>query len=90
MEWIKTEDKPLIVFDEADEYWMVTPEGDKEFIAVVKYSDKTRPDEQNWWIRHCVIEDEIRLCVVGDDCNEPAGWETTDITHWMPLPEPPK
>lgn len=87
--WISVEDRPLIVV-EPDEGWFTLPDGDKEFIAAIPYADLSKPDENNlWWIRHCVIDNDS-LCIVGDVDNELCGYNVTDITHWMPLPEPPK
>lgn len=92
MEWISTKDRPLIE-PEAVGGWIATVDGDKEFIAAVPYiyddASLNSPVEK-WWIRHCVLEDGTGLCVVGDDDNEPAGWQIEEVTHWMPLPEPPK
>lgn len=40
--------------------------------------------------------DEISCCLVGFYCsasktfNDDGGWELSHVTHWMPLPEPPK
>ena len=87
--WISVEERPLFTKDEKGN-WTCTEDGDKEFIAAVPYVDKKRPEEINlWWIRHCVVEDAIGLCVVGDDDNEPAGWQLEDVTHWMPWVVPP-
>jgi hypothetical protein len=74
--WISVEDRPLVEHD------VLTEDGMNEFLAAV-------PTNKGWWIRHCVFEDNS-LCVVGDDYNEYAGWEITDVTHWQPIPEPPK
>lgn len=90
VEWISVEDKPLFTIDENGN-WVCTEAGDEEFIAAVSYSDSKRPNEKNlWWIRHCVIEDKIGLCVVGDDDNSPAGWDMKDILFYQPLPKPPQ
>lgn len=86
--WHSVEDRPLFTKDERGN-WVCTEEGDGEFIAALPYNDSKRPNEELWWIRHCVVEDEIGLCVVGDDYNEPAGWNLEDVTHWMPIPSPP-
>lgn len=89
-EWISVEDKPLVTIGALG--WEVNEGVPDEFLAAVPYNDKTRPDEKNlWWIRHCVIEDEIGLCIVGDDLeNIPAGWEIEDVQFYQPIPSPPK
>lgn len=89
IEWINVRDRPLITRNEKAQ-WECTLDGDKEFIAAVPYFDHGKPGKNLWWIKHCVIEDEIGLCVVGDDENVPAGWTIEDITHYFHLPEPPK
>jgi hypothetical protein len=76
--WHSVEDRPLFTKDERGN--RVCTE-DKEFIAALEINKR-------WWIRHCVV-DETGLCVVGDDNNEPAGWNLEDVTHWMPMPSPP-
>lgn len=86
--WISVEDRPLFKKHD-DSLIIITEDGEKEFLAAVPYKDKQKPMEDLWWIRHCIIE-ESGLCVVGDDINEPAGWELEDVTHWQPLPAPPK
>ena len=86
--WYSVEDRPLYTLDERGN-WVCTEDGDGEFIAAVPYISSKRPTEQLWWIRHCVIEDEIGLCVVGDDDNEPAGWNLEDVTHFIPMQSPP-
>lgn len=86
--WHSVEDRPLFTKDERGN-WICTEDGDGEFIAALPYNDSKRPNEDLWWIRHCVVEDETGLCVVGDDYNEPAGWNLEDVTHWMPMPSPP-
>ena len=83
--WISVEDRPLFTIDE-NGHWVCTEDGDKEFIAAVACEE---PSGIKWWIRHCVVEDGVGLCVVGDDENEPAGYELSDVTHWQPLPTPP-
>lgn len=84
--WVSVEDKPLYTKD-ANGNWICTEEGDTEFIAAVPYKDKF--DKEHWWIHHCVVEDRIGLCVVGDGDNEKAGWELEDVTHYHPLPQTP-
>lgn len=87
--WIPVTETPLYTLDSRGN-WECTEMGNKDFIAAVPYEDSNKPNEDLWWIRHCVVEDEIGLCVVGDDSNEPAGWSLEDVTHWQPLPNPPK
>lgn len=87
-DWHSVEDRPLYTKDEHGNL-VCTEDGDGEFIAAVPYNDGKRPNEDLWWIRHCVVEDEVGLCVVGDDDNEPAGWSLEDITHWRQMPSPP-
>jgi len=89
MEWISVKDRPLFTEDGRGN-WICTDDGDAEFIAAVPYKDTERPNETLWWIKHCVVEDAIGLCIVGDFYNELAGWLLDDVTHWMPIPEPPK
>ncbi|MGH7240507.1 MAG: hypothetical protein ACREHG_10670 [Candidatus Saccharimonadales bacterium] len=86
--WISVKDRPLYTTDEKGN-WVCTEDGDKEFIAAIPYEDARLPNRQWWWIRHCVVEDVIGLCVIGDDDNEPSGWTLEQVTHWQPLPEPP-
>lgn len=86
--WYSVKDRPLFMKDQYGN-WICTEDGNGEFIAAIPYNDSRRPNKGLWWIRHCVVEDEIGLCVVGDDCNEPAGWSLEDVTHWMPMPSPP-
>ena len=86
--WLSVEDRPLYTEDERGN-WVCTEDGDGEFIAAVPYNINNRQNEDLWWIRHCVIEDEIGLCVVGDHDNEPAGWSLADVTHFIPMHSPP-
>jgi hypothetical protein len=85
--WISVEDRPLFI--NTPHGWKCTEDGEREFIAALPYSDSKRPNEELWWIRHCVVVDSTGLCVVTDDDTEPAGWNLEDVTHWMPLPAPP-
>ena len=87
--WIPITERPLYTMDEKGR-WTCTEDGDRQFLAAIPYCDKREPEEILWWIRHCVIVDEVGLCVVGDDVNEPAGWDLEAITHWQPLPQPPQ
>lgn len=85
--WISVEDKPL--FKKTEFGWVCTEDAECEFIAAVPYNDKTKPGQELWWIHHCVIEDMIGLCVVGEDENVPAGWLIEDILYYQPLPPAP-
>ena len=86
--WISVEDRPLYEIDDGGN-WICTKDGDNEFIAAVPYVDKNKPGEELWWIHHCVVEDKTGLCIVGDDWNEPAGWDLTSVTYWQLWPAPP-
>lgn len=88
-EWISVDDRPLFTVDEKG-HWTCTEDGTNDFIAALQYEDLERPNQVLWWIHHCVVEDGIGLCIVGDDSNEPAGWELECVTHWKPFPSPPK
>lgn len=83
--WVSVKEKPLYTKDDKG-VWTCTEHGDGEFIAAVPYDDN---GECRWWIRHCVVEDRIGLCVVTDDDTEKAGWDLEDVTHYQPLPSPP-
>lgn len=85
--WISVENKPLVI--SIKNGWECTDEGMKTFLAAVPYEDSRYPEKQFWWIRQCIIEEDIGLCIVGDDENTPAGWEIESITHYMII-EPPK
>lgn len=80
--WHSIEDRPLFTKNGRG-HWITTQDGDQDFIAAIETN-------KGWWIRHCVIEDEVGLCVVGDDYNQPAGWELEDVMYWMPMPKAPK
>lgn len=97
IKWVSVKDKPLYIKIEqpnyedeevwgscsSSSYWESTKEGEGQFLAAVPLSDG------KWWIKHCVIEDEIGLCVVGDnDYNELAGYGLEDITHYITITEP--
>lgn len=81
MQWISVKDKPLYTVDSLG--WVCTEEGEQQFIAYV-------PTNVGAWVKHCVVEDEIGLCVVGEDDNWKAGYELEDVTHYILIPEPPK
>lgn len=84
--WISVEDHPLVIDTKLG--WECTEAGEGEFLAAIQVHDNTT-NKDHWWIRHCVIEDMIGLCVVGDDENTPAGWDVKDVQYYWPLPEPP-
>lgn len=85
--WISVDDSPL--YKDTPNGWECTEAGEQEFMAAIQvYNNKTK--ETYWWIRHCVVEDEIGLCIVVDDYNEPAGWELSQVEYYQPLPNPPK
>lgn len=79
-EWISVKDRPLVI--KTEHGWESTEDGSKEFIAAI-------PQNVGWWIHHCVAEDRVGLCVVGDAENERAGYDLEDVTHWKPWTEPP-
>lgn len=87
--WIQTSERPLVTKNE-NGHWECTEDGNNEFIAAVPYIKNNEREKTLWWIRLCVIEDTVGLCVVGDDDNEPAGWTIDDVTHYFHLPIPPK
>lgn len=82
--WIPVTECPLITKDEKG-YWTCTEDGEREFMAAVPYNDSKIINNLQWWVKHCVIEDEIGLCVVGDDENTPAGWNVDCVVYWMPI-----
>lgn len=91
-DWVSVKDKPLFTKD-AKGNWKCTEEGNGEFWAAIPYNDHKQPDKRDLvWIRHCVVEDGIGLCVVGDTDNEPAGYQLEDVVYYIPinLPQPPK
>lgn len=91
-DWVSVEDRPLIRRN--NEWWEITEDGENEFIAAVPYCDAETddPTKDRWWIRHCYIDSEGYLNVKRDNemDEDVAGWNVSDITHWKPLPEPPK
>jgi hypothetical protein len=84
--WIKTSERPLI--ETRGNRWFATVDGEKDFIAAVPYKRLDHGNKILWWVRHCCIEDG-RLCVVGDDDHEIAGWEIEAVEYWMPWPGAP-
>lgn len=85
-DWISVKERPLVI--NGDHYWQCTEDGSKEFMAAVPYSDTNKPGQLLWWIRYCLIEDEVGLCVIGDTENESCGWEVDHVEYWMPVNEP--
>ena len=85
-EWVSVEDYPLFTKDEKG-FWECTVNGDGQFLAAVPYNSYG-DEKDKWWIRQCVIEDTTGLCVMGDDENEPAGWDMGDITHYKKITPP--
>lgn len=89
LERVKEENAPL--FTNTPLGWECTENGMKELLVAVPYRSTQQPGKELWWIKHCVIQDEVGLCVVGDDDNEPAGWDMSDVTHYKILDfTPPK
>ena len=83
--WVSVEDRPLFTKDEKG-IWTCTEDGDKPFIAAVPYNDSKRPTETNlWWIMPCIVEDNVGLCVIGDEENTPAGWQLEDVVYFKHL-----
>lgn len=78
--WISVKDRPLV--NKTERGWVSTEDGDNEFLAAVELTN-------GWWIKHCVLEDEIGLCVVGDSENEPAGYLIEDVLFYQHI-TPPK
>lgn len=89
MEWISTKDRPLYIINEKG-WWECTEDGDKPFMAAIPYHNEEGPEKIHWWVHHCVIEDEVGLCVVGEDENIPAGFDMKDVEYYIPIPKPPK
>ena len=87
--WVKVSERPLYVIDDKGN-WECTEDGNGEFIAAVPYTVTREQSKTKWWIRHCIVEDRIGLCVVTDDDTEKAGWELSDVIYYQPLPTPPK
>ena len=86
-EWISVKEKPLYESVEGDDF-ILTNAAEGEFIgAVPVFNNVTK--ETSWEVHHYVIEDEVGLCVVGEDGNEPAGWGVEDIELYMPIPKLP-
>lgn len=87
LKWVSVKDKPLYINTPLG--WECTEAGNHPFLAAVEVHDN-KTGKDFWWIHHCVVEDGIGLCIVGDDDNEPAGWELQDIEFYIPIPQPPK
>lgn len=85
--WYNVNDRPLITKHDNGR-WSATDAGSNDFIAAVPYKHKDHGDKIFWWVHHCVI-DKSCLCVVGEDDNEPAGWEIDGVEYWMPWPQNP-
>ncbi len=74
-EWISVEDR----LPEEDDVFFVLIHDDSDFVAI---------PEVSWWALDGIFTD------TGKPCG--AYWEIEDeykfykVTHWMPLPEPPK
>jgi len=86
MEWISVKDKPLFISHiGGKDYWECTSDGEGEFLAAIQLQNN------EWWIKHCVIEDEVGLMIVGDcdDENSYAGYGIEDVEFYAKI-EPPK
>lgn len=87
-QWISVKDRPLII--ETPKGWECTEDGNKDFLAAIPYWNISGEKVLKWAIHHCCFEDEVGLCVVGDDENTPCGWDHSAITHYIPIPAPPQ
>lgn len=85
--WVSVKDRPLVTVDDKGN-WTCTDDGEKDFIAALEVINRI-DGKVTWWIKHCVIEDSTGLCVVGDDDNEPAGWDVKDVQFYFHIPKPP-
>jgi hypothetical protein len=79
--WISVKASPLFTIIN-DQRWECTEAGEKEFLAAIRLNN----DE--WWIKHCVIEDQVGLMVVGETDNEPAGFDLSDIEFYSHITPP--
>ena len=64
-----------------------TPDQDAHFrgLWVRRLRDSTTTVKE-WQCFYGYVDDDGEwACIDGGDC----GWETSDLTHWMPLPTPP-
>lgn len=88
--WVRAKERPLI--KQVNNMWFTTEDGDKDFIVAIPFYEKNDQiklvGNLRWWIHHCCIE-KGRLCIVGDDGNEIAGYEISDVEYWMPMPANP-
>ena len=89
MEWISVEDKPLVIMDDKEERWTCTENGCKEFMALTWFTN-INTGEVTPWMHHCLIEDEIGLCVVGEDGNDSASIQPWEVSYYFLIPTAPK
>jgi hypothetical protein len=85
IKWVNAEVEPLIIKEGRN--WQTTKAGSGMFLAALQYHDKT-DGKTHWWIRQCVIEDEVGLCEVGEIENVPCGWEADQVEYYMPIKAP--
>lgn len=66
------------------------PEDDKEVLIYIKHADY--PCQALYTDGYWVVSRQVRDTAKDGDMSQPSIplWATKDITHWMPLPEPPK
>ena len=84
MEW-------CVAMTQAAQQWIPVSERlpDDETPVLIFHHTKIRIGELVW--EHPGFEDNYDAFRYWDDPeNDGQGWEWGDITHWMPLPEPPK
>ena len=86
IQWVSVKDNPLFINTSLG--WECTEDGEGEFLAALQYEDKKHPGKDFWWVRLCTVEDGIGLCVIGEDSNERAGWELSDVTHYCKINNP--
>lgn len=84
MNWIKTEDKPLVTVDDQGN-WEATEAGMETFLA---YKQVMENGKLTCWIQMCELADEMGLCISTEFGPEPAGWDATDITHYCIIKSP--